>query len=169
MFLNYQPKREEFNFLVTISTSVVLICAAFVANQAKIFKEIEKLVQSLLITLIVARFIFSMTIVPMKVETGPYLTEKKQAEEIVEIVKNEPMGMYFSNVSLTMNWYISSARKQTLATEQSNFNLQSFYLIPTEVLLDPENVEVYYTFVRRYESKHFSLVKFKKYFPEMPK
>jgi len=60
-------------------------------------------------------------------------------------------------------------RNATVETKTSDYSFHSYYLVPTEVIKDTANVDTYYTFVRRFESKPFSLVKFKYRFPEMPK
>ncbi len=124
---------------------------------------------ALVFVLIVGRVAYTQGIVPLRVKTGPYLNEKQEARQIAELTKDQPLAMYHSNVSLTMNWYTTIGRQTTLETQTNDHDFNSFYLVPTEVIKDSTNVETYFTFVRRFEQKPFSLVKFKHRFPEMPK
>jgi hypothetical protein len=123
----------------------------------------------LILGLIVARFGYSSYMVPFRVQTGPYLQEKTQGQQIAAITDSDDLGMYNANVALTMNWYITVDRQRTVETKTKNYSFDSYYLVPTEVIKDTANVNTYYTFVRRFEAKPFSLVKFKHRFPEMPK
>ena len=124
---------------------------------------------AIIIGLIVFKFGYSTYEVPFKTVTGPYQQEKLEAQQIAKITKNQPLAMYHSNVSLTMNWYLTVDRNDMLKTETSDHNINAFYLVPTEVISDTTNADTYFTFVRRYQKKPFSLVKFKRYFPDMPK
>lgn len=119
--------------------------------------------------LIALRLSYSALMVPFRVETGPYLEEKQLALRMAEIVKDEPVYMYHCNVSLSMNWYISASSGRMLTTKRADFDSDAFYLVPDDVITDRENVVVFDTFVRRYLRKPMSLVKFKNYFPPMPK
>ncbi|MBO6516207.1 MAG: hypothetical protein JJ975_06625, partial [Bacteroidia bacterium] len=150
---------------------VGLICMALILFVTDVLKvEFQyPLTYSLLIILVVIRIAYTNSVVPIRIETGPYLTEKTEGLEIARLSKYDQLAMYHSNISLTMNWYITTARNQTLETETSNHNLSSMYLVPTEVIKDTSNVDTYFNFVRRYEQKPFSLVKFKRSFPAMPK
>ncbi len=123
----------------------------------------------LVLGLVISRLGYSHYMVPFRVETGPYQQEKIQGKEIAAITLDDGLDMYSSNVALTMNWYITVDRLKTVHTKTKDFSFDSYYLVPTEVIKDTANVDTYYTFVRRYESKPFSLVKFKHRFPEMPK
>jgi len=119
--------------------------------------------------LLTVRLLNSEVLLPERIASSPYQLEKKQSIEIAKITKGEDLAMYHSNVNLTMSWYLSIYRKEIPHTERYEFDKSSFYLVPQDVLLDAENSTTYYTFVRRYLNKPFALVKFKKYFPEMPK
>ncbi|MFT5724133.1 MAG: 4-amino-4-deoxy-L-arabinose transferase-like glycosyltransferase [Bacteroidia bacterium] len=123
----------------------------------------------IVVGLIIARIGYSQYMVPFRVATGPYLSEKIEGQKIGSITKGEQLAMYNSNVALTMNWYISTQRMTSIGTETKDYSFDSYYLVPTEVIKDTSNVETYYTFVRRFEGKPFSLVKFKHRFPEIPK
>ena len=126
-------------------------------------------VVAILIGLAVFKFGYSAYLIPFKTATGPYQQEKLEAQEIAAITKNQPLAMYHSNVSLTMNWYLTIERNDMLKTETSDHDIDAFYLVPSEVISDTTNADTYFTFVRRYKQKPFSLVKFKRYFPDMPK
>ncbi|MBI1306136.1 MAG: hypothetical protein GC181_05930 [Bacteroidetes bacterium] len=123
----------------------------------------------LVLVLILIRITYSQYSLPMRVHTGVYEKEKNEALRFAAICKDEPTFMYHSNVSQTMNWYFSSARMKMLTTKRSGFVMDAYYFVPSDVLTDRENVVVFDTFVRRYGSKPFELVKFKNYFPPMPK
>lgn len=119
--------------------------------------------------LVILRVCYTQFVVPFRVDTGPYLTEKTEGKRIAEITSGEPLAMYHGNIALTMNWYITIHRKEMLTTQTKDFDFSSYYLVAKEVIRDTSNVDTYFTFVRRFEQKPFELVKFKYRFPEMPK
>lgn len=148
---------------ISLSALGLLTIRIFITKIDKSFSYL------LVVGLIFARLGYSHYMVPYRVHTGPYLTEKIEGTAIGKITKGSPLGMYNSNVALTMNWYMTIERNATVETKTRDYSFNSYYLVPTEVIKDTSNVETYYTFVRRYKSKPFSLVKFKYRFPEMPK
>lgn len=127
--------------------------------------------KELIALLFIARIAYTYTVIPERVSKSDYLTEKHQGEYIARITQGEKLAMYHSNVNLTMNWYISTARNEPLNTKLDNdsFYFDEFYLVPANVLTDTSNYKTYFTFVRRYLRQPFELVKFHKYFPPMPK
>jgi 4-amino-4-deoxy-L-arabinose transferase-like glycosyltransferase len=148
----------------------IALCILGLVGIGLIHKNVAKpAVYLLVLGLIISRLGYSQYMVPFRVETGPYQQEKIQGKEIAAITMGEGLDMYSSNVALTMNWYMTVDRQETVHTKTKDFSFESYYLVPTEVIKDTANVDTYYTFVRRYESKPFSLVKFKHRFPEMPK
>jgi len=116
-----------------------------------------------------ARILYSAIYLPDRIYYSPYTTEKVQGKEIGDMTKGESLAMYHSNVNLTMLWYIAVGREDLPITQRDDFKLNSFYLVPSEVLSDRSNVRTYYRFRRRYLDKPFELVKFTEYFPDMPK
>jgi len=153
----------EGSIVIVVVLSITIALIAFRAIQQR------KSWLSIILLLLTLRFFNSVIVLPERVKNSPYQLEKLQAAEIAEITKGEELAMYHSNVNLTMSWYLSLYRKDIPYTERYTFDKSSFYLVPQDVLSDEENNITYYTFVRRYLNKPFALVKFKKYFPEMPK
>jgi len=147
---------------------VLLFASTVLLWKVSDFKNFKSL-YSMVAILIVFRLIYSSFMVPYRIATGPYQAEKLKAQQIAHTVGQSPLHMYHSNVSLTMNWYLSVERRQIVTTKRNDFQLDAFYLVPDDVLIDSNNVQVFDTFVRRFEHKPFSLVKFKEYFPQMPK
>lgn len=135
------------------------------------FMRLKSLSTSLLVLscLLIIRIGYSETMVPFRVKTGPYLKEKEEALKFAAICGDEKTYMYHSNLSLTMNWYFSVERMQMLETRRKDFAMNAYYFVPSDVITDSENVEVFDTFVRRFGNKKFMLVKFRHYFPSMPK
>lgn len=154
---------------LSVISVIVLIVSGLILLALLILKYKSNYTFLIVLGLIIARLGYSSYMVPFRVETGPYLQEKIQGEAIGNLTKGSDLGMYNCNVALTMNWYIMLERNTTIETETSDYSFHSYYLVPTEVIKDTSNVETYYTFVRRSEAKPFSLVKFKRRFPEMPK
>lgn len=123
----------------------------------------------ILFILLGVRIIFNTTVIPQRSMDGSYVLEKQQALEIAAITGNEPLAMYHSNVHLNMSWYMTLAKQQIIPMKTTGFQLEEWYLCPADVLHDPGNEIVHYEFVRRFEQKPFKLLKFRTYFPEMPK
>ncbi|MFT4523281.1 MAG: 4-amino-4-deoxy-L-arabinose transferase-like glycosyltransferase [Bacteroidia bacterium] len=121
------------------------------------------------VALCIVRIGYSQFMVPWRITTGPYQQEKDEAKRIISNTDANPVYMYHSNVSLTMNWYMSIEKNQMITTERTPTNMNAFYLVPSDVLKDSSNVVVHDTFVRRFKQKPFSLVTFTSYFPPMPK
>jgi 4-amino-4-deoxy-L-arabinose transferase-like glycosyltransferase len=154
---------------ISIYGAVVLVAVGLIILGFMMIKLPKATTYLVVFGMIIARFGYSTYVVPFRVQTGPYLKEKVQGKAVAKITKGEELGMYNSNVALTMNWYISIDKQRIINVDTSDYNFNSYYLVPTEVIKDTSNVNTYYTFVRRYESKPISLVKFKYRFPEMPK
>lgn len=165
-YVTYDYGQMELNILLPIILVIIGIVGIILLSKSDI-KPWG--LYALVFSLLIARIGYSGIMVPFRVATGPYLTEKTQGLEIAKITKNEPLAMYNCNVSLTMNWYVTIAKNQSLETQTKDYSFDSYYLVPTEVIRDTSNIETYYTFVRRYKQKPYQLVKFKHRFPEMPK
>ncbi len=165
VYANYSSQSyvSPFNFFVLIILGGFMLFGIFRNKNRKYFYYF------LVFSLAMGRIGYSYYMVPYRVMSGPYLTEKLEGEEIAKITHGEPLAMYNCNVSNTMNWYITINRHKSLCTVTEDYSFDSYYLVPTEVIKDTSNITTYYTFVRRFESKPFSLVKFKYRFPEMPK
>ncbi len=154
---------------ISIVTAVALTITGFLLLITLMFKFTVPTTYLVILGLVIARLGYSHYMVPYRVQTGPYLEEKINGQAIGQLTEGSDLGMYNSNVALTMNWYMTVERNATVETKTSDYSFHSYYLVPTEVIKDTANVDTYYTFVRRFESKPFSLVKFKYRFPEMPK
>ena len=157
------------NIDISIIGAILLVAIGLILLGLLLFKSQQPSLYLVILGLVIARLGYSHYMVPFRVQTGPYLEEKIAGETIGRITKGTDLGMFNSNVALTMNWYITVERNTTVDVKTSDYSFNSYYLVPTEVIKDTANVDTYYTFVRRFESKPFSLVKFKYRFPEMPK
>lgn len=153
-----------------VSMTELLILIAVLAAMWMVVHWKSKLVVTIVVLFMLsARILYSAIYLPDRIYYSPYTTEKVQGKEIADLTKGEKLAMYHSNVNLTMLWYIAVGREDLPVTQRANFELNSFYLVPTEVLSDRTNVRTYYRFRRRYLDKPFELVKFTDYFPDMPK
>lgn len=121
------------------------------------------------VILLSARMLYTETVLPARVAKSPFELEKQQAQDIAVLTKGSELEMYHSNVNLTMAWYLAIERGDIPITQRYPVNMEAFYLVPSDVLTDSENIDTYYTFVRRHLHKPFQLVRFRHYFPEMPK
>jgi hypothetical protein len=158
----------EISFKPLIILAPLMIAVTYYLWNASNFRTTNML-YAIVAILVVIRITYSSFMVPFRVETGPYQREKTKALEMVTKTKSDSLFMYYSNVALTMNWYLSSKKQQMVNTKRDNFDLNQFYLVPNDVMIDQNNVQVFDTFVRRSEHKPFSLVKFKNHFPKKTK
>jgi hypothetical protein len=149
-----------------IALSILAVASIFLVKH---FYEVKEIWIILVLLLLNIRALYSIVALPQRMTQNPYQTEKEQGYAIAALTNGNELEMYHSNLNLTMSWYISTRRNSILKTQRTPKDLNAFYLIPAEILTDRENTTTYYTFVRRYLDQPFELVKFKNYFPEMPK
>ncbi|MDA8886575.1 glycosyltransferase family 39 protein [Bacteroidia bacterium] len=141
----------------------------FILSVALVYYSIRKknTFFPLLFLLILVRIGFDMIIIPERVLELNVGKEKQEAMDIVEIVGSEPLAMYSSNLHHGSSFYITEKRRQILPikTKYDSCDVNSYYLAPSEFVIDSANTEIYYSFNRKYQNKSFSLLKFKKEFP----
>jgi len=150
-------------------TELLILIVVLAAMWIVVHWKSKLVVTIVVLFMLSARILYSAIYLPDRIYYSPYTTEKVQGKEIADLTKGEKLAMYHSNVNLTMLWYIAVGREDLPVTQRADFELNSFYLVPTEVLSDRTNVRTYYRFRRRYLDKPFELVKFTDYFPDMPK
>ncbi|MBR9860615.1 phospholipid carrier-dependent glycosyltransferase [bacterium] len=134
------------------------------------FKKLSSFI-SITAVMLISRLLFDAFIIPSRTIYMPASEEKRQALEIAEISREEPLAMYFSNLQFNMAWYISEERMQILPIKDydDEFSTGEFYLIPSDVITDSTEYQSYYTFVRNFGNKKFELIKFKELPPSRKK
>lgn len=159
--------KEDFGTALLISLAAIWLLTLRIYPQMS-FKGWKFFIVNLLLI----RVLFSFVVIPDRFdEYNEYVIEKHEGQRIGMITEGQPLAMYHSNVNLTMSWYIENVRNEELKTKRDgdHFSFDEFYLVPAEVLKDSTNYTTYFSFTRRYLHKPFKLVKFHRYFPEMPK
>jgi 4-amino-4-deoxy-L-arabinose transferase-like glycosyltransferase len=125
----------------------------------------------LFIYLMLMRIGFDFIVIPERTLTNPQDQEKQQALEMVEIANGSPIALYDNHVNYAMGYYLTaySNRIIPLKNADSTFSVDSYYLVPTEILNHSMDYMIAYTFVRRYNKTPFSLVKFNQQVPDIKK
>lgn len=157
----HQEFMQDYGIQMVVLFLMALVLAYFT------FKTESKSLFPLLFFMLILRFGFDLIAIPDRQKVGEATLEKEQAYDIARLTGAAPLAMYSSNLQHSSTFYITEKRRQILPIvgEEDQWDKNSFYLLPTELILDTAHTEVYYQFDRRHENKNFSLVKFKNGFP----
>ena len=157
----FQAYRIELIVLVVLA--IILAVFTWKSKQISFFP--------LLFFMLILRLGFDLIAIPDRVITGGATVERCNGNKIAEITQNEPLSMFCSNLQHSTTFYITEQRQQILpiTNAEDKWDANSFYLTPTALITDTANTTVFFEFERRHQNTPFSLVKFNKGFPKVPK
>jgi 4-amino-4-deoxy-L-arabinose transferase-like glycosyltransferase len=111
--------------LIIFFITLLIILAGYFLMWKK--KDIR--IELLIIILLALRIFFNLVVLPDRLEKTPQIAEKKAAERIYEITKNNKLRLHpVTPVSLEFVYYISTARNEILRMEHGEFENGVYYI-----------------------------------------
>lgn len=117
---------------------------------------------ALISTMVVFRFVFDLTVLPLRASEGGPFMNKDSAGRIVEVVGEEPLYVYGSSrVGLDIVFYLEQQRKEVLYRRQAIDN--SDFFLAEKAMVHDQRYRVYHSFLFKstvYGDLEMVLIKF---------
>ena len=143
--------------LVAVLLSIVCVALCIVS-----IKKLKSALLVLVFAMIIIRFVFNLTILPLRAIDSEPQTDKENAFKISEITSNNPLYIYRkSRFGLTTVFYIAKERKEVLCRKYEP-TTDDFFLADKKIL-ENQSYEIFYSFQFRsdyYEDAEIVLIKF---------